>query len=302
LQITYKLASTVILMKRKKIMIIGFLIALGSIAAIDGWLPNALVSHYKYPVISNPPIFQQYGVKAENISFKTRDNVDISGWFIPAKTSSKKTLILLHTRGGTRQDLLEFSLPLQKAGFNLALIDLRGHGASGGQYFTFGFHEREDVSGLIDYLEKRGDGSSEDITLVGVSVGGVVAIQAVEKDTRIKRLVTIAAFADLGETIQEQTPWLPGFWRERAIKRAEEMGESQVRVASPIQAIKNIKCPVLVAHGTQDTYIPFSNAQKLFAAAPSPKEFYQIQDTSHETMLQKGGDGLRQKITDFILK
>ncbi|MBW4513032.1 MAG: alpha/beta hydrolase [Scytonematopsis contorta HA4267-MV1] len=66
-------------------------------------------------------------------------------------------------------------------------------------------------------------------------------------------------------------------------------------------AIRSIKCPVLIVHGSLDTYIPFANGKKLFNAAPSPKEFYEIPQASHETMLRKGGDELRRKIIGFVL-
>ena len=114
------------------------------------------------------------------------------------------------------------------------MIDLRGHGESGGQYFTFGYHEWQDVSGLLNYLEARQDGSATDVTLIGISAGGAVAVSAAARDPRIKRLVTIVSFADLGETIQQQVPWLPEFWRIRAIQEAERIGQFKVKATSPV--------------------------------------------------------------------
>jgi uncharacterized protein len=288
--------------KQQKVMGLSVgLLLLGAIA-FDNWLPYALLSHHKYAVMAHPPILDQYGAKAETFTFTSRDRVavdrvEISGWFIPAKTPSKRTMIILHTRGGNRQDPLEFGLPLWRSGFNLAVIDLRGHGDSGGQYFTFGYHEGQDVSGLLDYLATRQ--AATDVTLVGISAGGAVAIAAAAQEPRIQRLVTIGAFADLGETIQQQVPWLPAWWRWRAIQTAERIGQFEVKATSPVQAIQTLKCPVLIVHGAEDTYIPIANGQQLFAAAPLPKEFYPIAGASHENMLQRGGAALQQKIIDF---
>jgi uncharacterized protein len=284
--------------KQKTIGIsVGVLLLFG--IAFDRWLPYSLLSHHKYTVEAHPAILDRYRANAETFTFTTGDRVDISGWFIPAKSPSKQTLVILHTRGGTRQDTLEFGLPLWQAGFNLAVIDLRGHGNSGGKYFTFGYHEWQDVSGLIDYLEARQDGSATDVTLIGISAGGAVAVSAAARDPRIKRLVTIASFADLGETIQQQVPWLPEFWRIRAIQEAEHIGQFEVKATSPIHEIQKVKCPVLIVHGAEDRYIPLENGKKLFESATSRKEFYAIAGASHENMLQPGGPELKKRITDF---
>lgn len=184
--------------KKQKTIILSVGVTLLLVVAVDNWLPYSLLSHHKYAVVAHPPILDRYSANAETFTFTTGDRVDISGWFIPAKTPSKRTLVILHTRGGTRQDTLEFGLPLWQAGFNLAVIDLRGHGNSGGKYFTFGYHEWQDVSGLLNYLEARQDGSATDVTLIGISAGGAVAVSAAARDPRIKRLVTIASFADFG--------------------------------------------------------------------------------------------------------
>ena len=285
--------------KKQKIIISSIGVALLLVVAVDNWLPYALLSHHKYAVVAHPPILDRYGASAEAFTFATDDRVDISGWFIPAKTPSKRTLVILHTRGGTRQDTLEFGLPLWQAGFNLAVIDLRGHGESGGQYFTFGYHEWQDVSGLLNYLEARQDGSATDVTLIGISAGGAVAVSAAARDPRIKRLVTIASFADLGETIQQQVPWLPGFWRIRAIQEAERIGQFKVQATSPVQAIQTVKCPVLIVHGAEGTYIPLENGKKLFESATSRKEFYAIAGGSHENTLPRGEQELKKKTTDF---
>ncbi|HEY9883347.1 MAG TPA: alpha/beta fold hydrolase [Thermosynechococcaceae cyanobacterium] len=268
--------------------------------AFDQWLPYALISHYKRPVLAHPAILDQYGAQAEFFTFTTRDRLKISGWFIPAKTPTTQTLILLHSRGGTRQDTLEFGLPLWQAGSNVVMIDLRGHGTSEGKYFTFGYHEWQDVSGLLDYLESRADGTATEVTLLGISAGGAVAIAAAAQDHRIDRLITIATFADLDSTIRAQVPWLPEFWRVRAIAQAEQLGHFSVRETSPLSAIRRVRSPVLIVHPADDRYIPLENGKQLFAAASSPKAFYVIAGATHETMLRQESEALQTRILAFM--
>jgi len=294
--------------RRRKCIIAGvvvlLLLALGA-AGLDHWLPYMLLSHYKFAVDPAPPILSEFGAKTEQISFKTSDGLAIRGWFIPAPKGTPArpiTLIVLHTLGRTRQEMLEFSLPFRKRGFSLAMIDMRGHGESDGEFFTYGFHEWRDVVGLIDWLERRGDGSADRLALLGASAGGGVAISAAARDRRVKALVAIATFADLDEMIVRRSPWLPSFWRKRGMARAERMASFRIAEVSPERTIREVKCPVFLAHGDADAKVPYAHAERLHAAATGTetRKLYCIRDADHDTMFARGGDQLRASIADFV--
>lgn len=174
---------------------LGIILAFLPFILIDGWLPYALLSHYNHNVDSQPAIFKEFNVKVEDINFTTDDNVKISGWWIPSPklATESPTLIVLHSLGGTRQDFLKFNLPIWQQGFNLALIDMRSHGNSGGEYFTYGFHERRDVSQLIDFLEQHHKKAVDNIAVMGISAEGAVAISSAAYDNRIQALISISA-------------------------------------------------------------------------------------------------------------
>jgi uncharacterized protein len=284
---------------RKRFLILpGILIAV--ILGIDHWLPYSLLSHYKIPVEAQPQSLKQYDAAKEEITFKTKDGVKIAGWLIPAKARSTEqpTLILIHGRGSNRQSLLEFALPIWQKGFNLALIDLRGHGGSEGEFFTYGYHEWQDVSGLIDDLEQRN--LSKRVAVLGTSAGGVVAIAATAKDQRIRALVSVGAFAELNQTIERQSGWLPGAWREHAKGNAERMAKFRISEVAAIANIQQVRVPSLIAHGTADTYIPFEDGQQIFQSATGNKRFYGIANAVHETMLTLDRQKLQQEISDFL--
>ena len=285
-----------------KNFLIGIIIALLPIFLIDNWLPYALLSHYNYPVDSQPAIFQKFNAKVEDIHFTTDDNIKISGWWIPSpkNPSENPTLIVLHSLGGTRQDFLKFNLPIWQQGFNLALVDMRSHGKSGGEYFTYGFHERRDVSQLIDYIQQHHQEASQNIAVMGISAGGAIAISSAAYDKRIEALITISAFADLNKTIAKQVPWLPSFWKNRAIIRAEDIAKFKIEEISPINQIIKVSCPILIVHATLDKYIPFENAKKLYDAVKGKKYFYAVEGGNHSTVLDKGGEALQNQIIKFV--
>jgi len=96
---------------------------------------------------------------------------------------------------------------------------------SEGKCFTYGFHEWQDITAAIDVANAKQ--ADQTFAILGVSAGGTVAISAAARDQRIWKVVTIGTFADLGETIEAQTKWLPGGLRKRAIGRSIDAGRSR---------------------------------------------------------------------------
>jgi uncharacterized protein len=249
--------------------------------ALDSALPYMLIDHANRPVA---PRSQLWSIaKTEPLTVTSSDGTTLSGWWVP-RSGATKTIILLHSLGGNREDLSTFAEPIWLAGFNLVMLDLRSHGMSAGRYFTYGFQEWQDVQAAIDDVNSKQPNQS--FSILGVSAGGTVAIAAAAHDSRIEKVVTIGTFADLGQTIEAQVQWLPGPWRQRAIARAEALARFSVAQTSARQWIVAVKVPVMIAHGDADRYIPLSNGEQLFAAAQEPKLFYKIPGVGHDSMLR----------------
>jgi uncharacterized protein len=261
--------------------------------ALDNGLPYALIDHANRPVEGRSVLWGD--AKVETLEFTNSAGTKLAGWWVP-KSEAKQTVILLHTLGGNRADLLDFAEPIWKAGFNLVMLDLRSHGMSEGKYFTYGFDEWKDVSAAIETVNAKQP--NQTFAILGVSAGGTVAISAAARDVRIRKVVTIGTFADLGETIETQTKWLPEGWRKRAIGRSEELANFQVSETSAKQWIAQVTVPVMVAHGETDSYIPFSNGTQLFSAAKEPKVFYKIAGANHDSMLRSAD--LQREVIQFL--
>jgi pimeloyl-ACP methyl ester carboxylesterase len=105
--------------------------------------------------------------------------------------------VLVHGWGGDRSDLyvVETALVYRQAGFNVLMVDLRGHGRSGGERVTVGYREVRDVHGALSWLEERGF-DPEEVVLHGWSMGGAAVVQAA-LGTDVAAVVEEAAYADL---------------------------------------------------------------------------------------------------------
>ena len=167
---------------------------------------------------------------------------------------------------------------------------------SDGKYFTYGFHEWQDISAVIDVVNTKQ--YDQICSILGVTAAWTVAISSSARDERIRKVVTIGTFADLGETIEAQTKGLPEGSRKRAIGRSQELANFKVAETSAKRWIAEVKVPVMIAHGTEDSYIPISNGEQLFAAAKEPKMFFKIAGTNHDSMLRS--TDLQREVIRFL--
>ena len=197
----------------------------------------------------------------ENVWFKTSDRLTLSGWFIPGKTATKKTLILLHGYPADKGDILPALSFLQKD-YNLFLFDFRYLGESEGKYSTAGANEVEDLLAAIQFLKTKG---IEEVGVWGFSMGGAVALMSIKKAPEIKAVVSEASYASLAQMAAElfkipglryPLAYLIGLW-------ARIFLGIDLSNISPVKAVQNTTIPLLLIHSSTDAVIPFSHAQSL---------------------------------------
>jgi pimeloyl-ACP methyl ester carboxylesterase len=63
--------------------------------------------------------------------------------------------------------------------------------------------------------------------------------------------------------------------------------------------IRDINCPILVMHGTDDMVVPFSHGKKLFELAPEPKSFTWINAGSHSALIDTYQDTYLDSLKRF---
>jgi pimeloyl-ACP methyl ester carboxylesterase len=148
-----------------------------------------------------------FTVAREDITLTTSDGVSISGWWIPAD-HPRGTVVLVHGLNRTRIEMAKKVEPLHAWGFNCILIDLRHHGASGGDATTFGLNEKLDVRAAVDYALSKTAGP---IVLWGVSLGGATVTLAAAADPRVGGLITDSSYDSLPNTVRHHLRLFRGF-------------------------------------------------------------------------------------------
>jgi uncharacterized protein len=234
----------------------------------------------------------------QDVSFKTADGLTLRGWYIPAAKRTEKTLILLHGYPADKGNILP-ALAFLHEDFNLLLFDFRYLGRSEGSYSTAGAKEVEDLLAAIQFLKSRG---VKDVGVWGFSMGGAVALMAIEKAPEIRAVISESSYASLGEMAFEllripllnyPIAYLVGLWAKLFLG-------IDVRDASPADRIRNTTLPILLIHSSADAVIPFSHARLLQQAlAKNPNaEFWFHEEFAHGQL----ASDYRIRIKEFFLK
>ena len=211
-------------------------------------------------------------------------------WVMEPKNGGvpRGTIVALPGLGAKRFFLLPPARDLAHAGYRVVLVDLRGQGRSSGNFITYGVVESRDVSQVIDDLEKRKLIAGK-IGLFGMSFGAATAIETAAHDPRVQAVVSLASFATMRQEVPHygrvMVPVVGWVLSDRgytaAITAAGKLAGFDPDAASPVEAIRQTRAPVLLIHGNVDTIVPLEQGKQLHAAAPDHSELLIVRGAGH---------------------
>lgn len=181
------------------------------------------------------------GVTYEDVTLTSKDGVQLAGWYIHSRNQA--AVILLHGHSGNRLGVLHQAEALVKAGYGILMFDLRAHGSSGGRRFARSQAAVDDVLAAVSYLSKRPEINAAGIGVMGVSVGGLFALQAATQTVAIRAVMadgpTTATLADLP---QPTTPLGHlRFWQERYFRRATQWFAKHEPLPPNLEVVSRIR-------------------------------------------------------------
>lgn len=216
----------------------------------------------------------QDGYRYESVTFKSRDGLDLTGWWLPAE-NAVGTILHCHGNGVNMSNHLPLVTFLVDAGFNVFLFDYRGYGKSGGSRPT---HVGTVIDSLsaCDYVLSRPDAGKE-IGIFGQSLGAGLALQVAAEFQQVKAVAIEGGFTSYRgiavDTYNRGALGKVGGFIVSFFVPDNFSAKRTIPLISPR--------PVLIIHGSADHIIPVKMADELYAAAREPKELYIIQGGGH---------------------
>ncbi len=248
---------------------------------------------------------KHFGLASQPLTIEVEPNLHLKGYWIPSKADTVKGIIIFaHGVGGCKESYIGVAQKLANRGIESILVDSRAHGESEGQFCTYGFYEKEDISKIIDFIQMKQPDTP--IGIWGSSMGGAIGLLALAKDKRLQFGLIQSTFTDLHQIVFDyKKRILRGFGNRTMVnyvlKRAGEIANFNPYEVQPIEAVKNIEQPIIIAHGDADKNISYHYGQQLFDNLKSTdKEFYLVKDGGHVGLWDAGGKVFEDKMLGFI--
>lgn len=245
---------------------------LGTVVAITYLLVLALLCWFEERLIFPAPsidesLWDQPSLEREEITFQTSDGLALHGWYFD-HPQPQGHLLYCHGNGDSVPFLGRYAAELRdQLSLTVLVFDYRGYGKSEGSPNEAGLYL--DAQAAHQWLVQRTGANSNELFLMGRSLGGAVAVRlAAQQGAR--GLILQNTFNSMAEVAAHQFRWFPV---RRLMRNRFEAVHSIGRYAGP----------ALVSHAAADEVVPVELGRQLFDAIPGPKEFILCEGRNHNS-------------------
>ena len=241
---------------------------------------------------------------AETWSMAASDGRKLAATFFAPAQNGHRWAILVHGYGRDQRYARDYAEAYLEEGYNVLTPDLCASGESEGQYITMGVKESEEVALWAAKIKER-DPEAE-IVLHGVSMGAAtVLLTAGRYDVPgLKAVIEDCGYTSAYEMFANQLGvifGLPEFPIMTCVDIVSGMKTGvKVSAAAPLQAMPNVKVPVMFIHGEADTLIPPAMMEKLYSVCNAPKTKLIVAGAGHGDSMKEAGAEYWQAVFSFL--
>jgi len=177
-------------------------------------------------------------------------------------------LLYFHGNAGNLARWGEIATYFVEKRYDVIIMDYRTYGKSTGEL------SEENLFGdaQLFYDHTLEQYAEEDIIVYGRSLGAAIATQVASKNMPSK-LVLETPFYNLLDVARARFAFLPLKW---LLNYKFESNHH----------IQNVRCPVTIIHGTDDTVVDYGSGQRLYKIAPEPKKLITIEQGGHNNLVE----------------
>ncbi len=206
----------------------------------------------------------------QRVEFPSRRGAALVGCWHPA--GGQRAVILCHGMESSKEGDKSVALAeaLAAADCDTLRFDFSYVGESEGRFADLTVSgEVDDLAGAWQWVRRRIDGP---VGIVGSSLGGTVALLFAAAEPEVAAVATIAAVADPAARARALTSEVRRRWRSDGFHdlhgiRVGAAFLEDVEHLDVLAAVRRIRCPLLLTHGTADEIVTLDDVHAIAAAS-----------------------------------
>lgn len=223
----------------------------------------------------------------KDVEIRSFDGLTLRGKYYEHFLGAPLEILFHGYRGDSYRDLSGGIARCYDLGHNALIVDHRGAGRSDGSIISFGAKESRDCAAWVDFAINNIDKNVK-IIITGISMGAATVMIASAMDLPKN---VIGVLADCGYTsceeitkkIMKEDMNLPASLLYPFVHLGGLLfGGFNSRNASPINAMKDCKLPVIFIHGDYDKFVPYQmSVDNYNACASDYKRLVTVEGAGH---------------------
>jgi dipeptidyl aminopeptidase/acylaminoacyl peptidase len=245
-----------------------------------------------------PQVAQSQSGERQAITYRARDNVRIPAYLtLPRAEGRGLPLVVLVHGGPSDRDTMAFDYWasfLASRGYAVLQPNFRGSSGYGASWERAGHGQwgglmQTDVEDGVAALVRTGAVDPARVCIVGASYGGYAALAgATLTPDRYRCAASIAGVSDLVEMLRQEEAMhgsqsmTADYWRMSIGDRQED--RDRIRSVSPANLAGNVRIPILLMHGTDDSVVPIIQSRRMYdrlRAAGKDVRFVELRGDDH---------------------
>nr|WP_298928883.1 alpha/beta fold hydrolase [uncultured Erythrobacter sp.] len=235
--------------------------------------------------------------KPKAMTYTARDGQSIRAFLtLPVGREPSQLPLIILPHGGPFgiRDELRYSDEVQflaNRGYAVLQPNFRGSGGYGNEFYDLGIGQvgrgmQDDLDDAMDWAVSEGIADAKRVCVVGGSYGGYAALWAVLRNPeRYACAASWAGVTDWDRMLRYDRRFLTGKAGKRWTAKIEgDDDKLDLKDVSPYRLAEQLSRPVLLAHGTRDSNVPFKQYEQMLDAAedaPVPLTTLVIEGAGH---------------------
>jgi len=276
-------------------------------------------AHIPKPLNAMTP--KNFGLSFETHQINVTDKIVLEAWYIP-HPQPKGIILLFHGYAASKSRLLPAAHAFHEMSYETFLVDFRGSGGSNQSTTSLGYFEADDVSKAIQYVQTQfshlpinvganrrvrpfeNNYLKHHIILYGQSMGSAAILRAIHTNhIQPNAIIIEAVFGNLLTTVKNRFDLmgLPSF---PAAHLLVFWGSIQSGFSgfehNPVDYAKQVHCPTLMLHGTEDRRANIHEAETVFNNLRGPKQLERFEGLKHESYSAARFEQWKRSISQFL--